>query len=52
MTAVHTIFVPKGWSPEQVWETIKRGQTVVASGASKKQEGAWVNVDERGRVVA
>lgn len=23
---VHTIPVPRGWSPEQAWEAIKRGE--------------------------
>jgi len=45
--SVHTIYVPPGWSIEQVWETIRRGERVpVIPG------GYWVNVDERGSVVA
>lgn len=45
---IHTIFVPAGWSVEQVWETIKRGEKpkyVV-------DKGVWVNVDERGKLLA
>ena len=25
MTAVHTIAIPRGWSAEQTWEAISRG---------------------------
>lgn len=36
--AVHTIPVPRGWSIEQAWEAISRGDTL------KDEEPDWANV--------
>ncbi len=47
--SVHTIWIPAGWSVEQVWETIKRGDMVPDDG---KNKGRWVNVNDKGKVVA
>ena len=35
---VHTIPVPRGWSPEQAWEAIRRGGTLT------DPEPYWANV--------
>jgi hypothetical protein len=35
---VHTIPVPRGWSPEQAWEAIKRGDLLI------DMQPAWANV--------
>lgn len=35
---VHTIPVPRGWSPEQAWEAISRGETLF------DKEPGWANV--------
>jgi hypothetical protein len=43
---VHTIPVPHGWSPEQAWEAIQRGDRLEDPAA------AWVNIVVRdGRFV-
>ncbi len=58
--SVHTIFVPAGMSVEQAWETIKRGEKVIASGLHAAwaptlktgcTAGTWVNVDDEGKVI-
>ena len=36
---VHTIPVPRGWSVEQAWEAIRRGQPLPAD-----ENGSWANV--------
>ena len=36
---IHTIPVPAGWSVEQAWEAISRGDELPAS-----PEGTWANV--------
>lgn len=46
--SVHTIFVPRGWSVEQVWQHIKDGVPV---NADEDTEGVWVNVDDKGKVI-
>ena len=46
--AVHTIFVPEGWSVEQAWEAIKRGEK---EELSRHPRGVWVNVDENGKLI-
>lgn len=38
LDGVHTIPVPQGWSPEQAWEAIKRGDVLT------DPEPAWANV--------
>ena len=48
---VHTIWIPSGWSVEQVWETIKRGGVVIVEDG-KEDDGVWVNVDDNGKVLA
>jgi hypothetical protein len=45
--AIHTIYVPPGWSPEQVWDTLRRGEKVVTVAG----RGYWVNIDSTGKVV-
>lgn len=35
---VHTIPVPRGWTPEQAWEAIRRGDLLT------DPEPAWANV--------
>ncbi len=45
---VHTIWVPEGWSVEQTWEAIKRGDLIPTYVLAI---GQWVNVDENGREV-
>lgn len=43
---VHTIPVPRGWSPEQAWEAIRRGVSLT------DERPFWANVlVERGRFV-
>lgn len=46
-SAVHTIWVPRGWSVEQTWEAIRRGDLI----RPRPFMGRWVNVDEKGREV-
>lgn len=46
--SVNTIWVPKGWSVEQVLETIRRGGKVPTT---LPPVGSWVNVDENGKVI-
>lgn len=47
---VHTIPVPHGWTPEQAWEAIRRGETVADLQA--EDEVGWANVlVEGGRFV-
>lgn len=36
---VHTIPVPRGWSPEQAWEAIRRGDEL-----TDPEPAAWANV--------
>lgn len=45
--AIHTIPVPRGWSPEVAWEAIKRGDKLT------DPEPTWANVliDAEGRFV-
>ncbi len=43
---IHTIWVPNGWSVEQVWTVIQRGDKL-----PHIEEGKWVNVDEKGKVI-
>ena len=50
--SVHTIWVPEGWSVEQVWETIKRGDTITIEEDNKEFDGVWVTVDDKGKVIA
>jgi hypothetical protein len=45
---IHTIYIPEGWSVEQVWEHLARDEPVPAG---KLGKGYWVNVDENGRVI-
>jgi len=46
--AIHTIPVPVGWSPEQAWEAISRGDRL----EHPDGEPTWVNVETRdGRFV-
>lgn len=41
---IHTIPVPRGWSPEQAWEAIKRGDDLT------DKRSRWANVRiENGR---
>lgn len=49
--AVHTIYVPAGWSAEQVWETIKRGEKVLAPPVPRPGRGCWMNVDDDGKIL-
>lgn len=42
MAEVHVIPVPRGWSPEQAWEAIKRGDVLTDPVPS------WANVVIRG----
>jgi len=37
---IHTICVPRGWSPEQAWEAVKRGEEL-----PEKDDSFWVNVE-------
>ncbi len=51
---VHTIWIPAGWSVEQVWEAIKRGegdQIIAKLDVSATDVGFWANVDDAGRLV-
>lgn len=43
--SVHTIPVPFGWSPEQAWEAISRGNEITAEDVS------WANVMVRDGVL-
>ena len=45
--AIHTIPVPKGWSIEQAWEAISRGDTLPTT----EQSWANVEVDENEKLV-
>ncbi len=47
--SVHTIWVPAGWSAEQVWEAIRRGEPIVP--LEDDEAGVWVNVDDDGKVI-
>lgn len=47
MPEIHTIYVPAGWSVEQVWEAIRRDDRILVNG----EVGSWVNVDEDGKLV-
>lgn len=42
--AVHTIWVPFGWSVEQTWEHIRSGVPVFVD----QEQGSWVNVTDDG----
>lgn len=53
--AVNTIYIPEGYSIEQVWAHIQRGVPVlkiveVVTG-EEIRGGYWVNVDEDGKIV-
>lgn len=45
--AVHTIFVPEGYSVEQVWQHIINGLPLNAN----TKVGVWVNVDHNGKLI-
>lgn len=38
-TTIHTIPVPRGWSVEQAWEAIRRGDKLT------DPEPSWVNIE-------
>lgn len=40
--SVHTIHVPHGWSVEQTWEQITRGELV------PERDGSWVSIEVEG----
>lgn len=42
---IHTLFIPEGQSPEQVWEHLSRGQ---ATEAHEATPGTWVNLEIEG----
>jgi hypothetical protein len=43
MERIHTICVPRGWSPEQAWEAISRGDKLPQQ--NLQFEDQWVNVE-------
>lgn len=45
--SIHTIFVPPGFSPEQVWEHVSRCEPVPVDGVLE-EDGEWVNVEIEG----
>lgn len=50
MSEIHTIPVPPGWSAEQAWEAISRGDDLTAASTvcpfrGRAQDPTWTNVE-------